>query len=175
MRTTLRTLILAPAIVFAAACSKDQPADTSLTNDLTLAAQARQTATLDSISAVERTKAEAAVAARTAPPTMRAAAPAPTHHPTASTTRRRTTSSGHASSGGGGTYGTRSGTVASEGREVTVKNTKRDAAIGAVAGGIIGAATSRDKVKGGLIGAAAGGIIGGVIGNNVDIQKKRVP
>jgi uncharacterized protein YcfJ len=54
-----------------------------------------------------------------------------------------------------------------------VKNTKRDAAIGAVAGAVIGASTSRDKVKGGLIGAAAGAIIGGVIGNNVDV--KRVP
>jgi hypothetical protein len=30
-------------------------------------------------------------------------------------------------------------------------------------------------VKGGLIGAAAGGILGGVIGNNVDIQKKKAP
>ena len=54
-----------------------------------------------------------------------------------------------------------------------IKHTKRDAAIGAVAGAVIGAATSRDKVKGGLIGAAAGAILGGVIGNNVDV--KRVP
>ncbi|MEO5568681.1 MAG: YMGG-like glycine zipper-containing protein, partial [Gemmatimonadaceae bacterium] len=54
-----------------------------------------------------------------------------------------------------------------------IKHTKRDAAIGAVAGAVIGASTSRDKVKGGLIGAAAGAIIGGVIGNNVDV--KRVP
>jgi outer membrane lipoprotein SlyB len=30
-------------------------------------------------------------------------------------------------------------------------------------------------VKGGVIGAAAGAILGGVIGNNVDVQKKRVP
>ena len=48
----------------------------------------------------------------------------------------------------------------------------RDAAIGAAAGAIIGATTSRDKVKGGLIGAAVGGILGAVIGNNVDVQKK---
>ena len=54
-----------------------------------------------------------------------------------------------------------------------VKNTKRDAIIGAVAGGAIGAVVSRDRVKGAVIGAAAGGIIGAVIGNNVD--KKRVP
>ena len=53
-----------------------------------------------------------------------------------------------------------------------VKNTKRDAIIGAVAGGALGAVISRD-VKGAVIGAAAGGILGAVIGNNVD--KKRVP
>lgn len=54
-----------------------------------------------------------------------------------------------------------------------VKNTKRDAIIGAAAGAAIGAVVSRDRVKGAVIGAAAGGIIGAVIGNNVD--KKRVP
>ena len=54
-----------------------------------------------------------------------------------------------------------------------VKNTKRDAIIGAVAGGAIGAVTTRDRLKGAVIGAAAGGILGAVIGNNVD--KKRVP
>ena len=54
-----------------------------------------------------------------------------------------------------------------------VKNTKRDAIIGAAAGAAIGAVISGDKVKGAVIGAAAGGIIGAVIGNNVD--KKRIP
>jgi hypothetical protein len=54
-----------------------------------------------------------------------------------------------------------------------VKNTKRDAIIGAAAGAAIGAVVSGDRVKGAVIGAAAGGIIGAVIGNNVD--KKRVP
>ena len=53
------------------------------------------------------------------------------------------------------------------------KHPGRDAAIGAGAGAVLGAATSKDKVKGGLIGAAAGGLIGAVIGNNVD--KKKVP
>jgi hypothetical protein len=37
---------------------------------------------------------------------------------------------------------------------------------------VIGATTSRNKVKGGLIGAAVGGILGGVFGNNVDKKKK---
>ena len=53
-----------------------------------------------------------------------------------------------------------------------VKNTKRDAIIGAAAGAAIGAVVTRD-VKGAVIGAAAGGLLGAVIGNNVD--KKRVP
>ena len=54
-----------------------------------------------------------------------------------------------------------------------VKNTKRDAIIGAAAGGVLGAVISQNRVKGAVIGAAAGGILGAVIGNNVD--KKRVP
>ncbi|MDQ3555437.1 MAG: YMGG-like glycine zipper-containing protein [Gemmatimonadota bacterium] len=69
-----------------------------------------------------------------------------------------------------------SGTYASSGpsrptpRVVTVKNTKRDAAIGAAAGAAIGAVAggSRQRVKGAVIGAVVGGVAGGVIGNNVD-------
>ena len=49
---------------------------------------------------------------------------------------------------------------------------KRDAAIGAGAGAVIGAVTSKNKVKGAIIGGAAGAILGGVIGNNVDKTKK---
>lgn len=167
MRTSFKTFILAPALVLAAACSKDKPVDASLTNDLTLAAQARQTATMDSISAVERNNAAVAASATA----MRAAPTATTPRRTATTTRRRSTSSGSTSSGR-----SNSGTVvAREPRTITEKNTKRDAAIGAAAGAIIGATTSRDKVKGGLIGAAAGGILGAVIGNNVDVKKRTVP
>jgi uncharacterized protein YcfJ len=57
-------------------------------------------------------------------------------------------------------------------REPTIKrNTKRDAVIGAAAGGVLGAVTSRDKVKGAIIGAAAGGVLGGIIGHTVDVQR----
>jgi YMGG-like Gly-zipper len=162
MRSSLKVFIFAPAIVLAAACSKDKPADATLSNDLTLAAQARQTATLDSISAAERARAAAPVAA----PALRTGSTTPAR----TTTRRRSTSSsGRSTSSSSGTV------VASEPRTVTEKNTKRDAAIGAAAGAIIGATTSKDKVKGGIIGAAAGGILGGIIGNNVDIKKKKVP
>ena len=63
-------------------------------------------------------------------------------------------------------------TTASAPATRVVKNTKRDAIIGAAAGAALGAVLTRD-VKGAVIGAAAGGILGAVIGNNVD--KKRVP
>ena len=56
-----------------------------------------------------------------------------------------------------------------------VKNTKRDAIIGAAAGAAIGAVVSGDKLKGAVIGAAAGGILGAVIGNNVDTKRVPVP
>jgi hypothetical protein len=167
MRTTLKTLILAPAIAIASACNNEKAPDPALNNDPSLAAQANPNARLDSISAAERMNAGTAPQATN----LRAeSAPTTTRRTTASApARRRTTSS---STGGSSSSGT---TVASEPRVVTKKNTKRDAAIGAAAGAIIGAAASKDKVKGGLIGAAAGGILGGVIGNNVDIEKKRVP
>ena len=164
MRTTIKTLILAPALAVAVACN-DKPADPTLDNDLSLAAQANQNARLDSITAAERTNAEAnSLRAGTAPV---ASAPARRTTTSSAPARPRSTASGSGTSS--------RTTTASEPRVVTKKNTKRDAAIGAAAGAVIGAATSKDKVKGGLIGAAAGGIIGGVIGNNVDIEKKRVP
>jgi YmgG-like glycine-zipper protein len=54
-------------------------------------------------------------------------------------------------------------------RREPVRNTKRDALIGATAGAVIGATVSRD-VKGALIGAAAGGLLGGVVGHTIDVQ-----
>ena len=170
MRTALRTIFLAPALVLAAACSKDKPADPSLNADLGLAAQANS-ARLDSLSAAERTAAAAAaapapapVAAKSAPARTTSSAP----RRTTSTTRRTTSSSGSSSSGS-------TASAPAPQRTETVKNTKRDAVIGGAAGAIIGAATSRDKVKGAVIGGAAGAILGGVIGNNVDVKKKPVP
>jgi YMGG-like Gly-zipper len=169
MRTTVKSLIIAPALAFAVACN-DKPADPTLNNDLSLAAQANPNARLDSITAAERMNAATSpeannLRAGTAPV---ASAPVRRTTTTSTATRRRST----ASSSGTSSSGT---TTAPEPRVVTKKNTKRDAAIGAAAGAVIGAAASKNKVKGGLIGAAAGGILGGVIGNNVDIEKKRVP
>jgi uncharacterized protein YcfJ len=147
MRTHIKALLLAPAFVLAAACSKDKT-DPSLNSDLTLAAQAKQTATLDSITAAEKLQTAQLQAQAAAAPRREEVV----HHTTVV----------H-----------RSGAV--EEHEVTKKNTNRDAAIGAGAGAVLGAVTSHDKLKGGIIGAAAGGILGGVIGNNVDVKKTRVP
>ena len=152
MRRTVM-IMLAALGTAAVGCHKDNAKNDALQNDLNLANQAN-TARLDSISAVERGYAPTA-GTRTG---TSSTAPA----------RRRTTSS------------TSNGSVATApaaqpSHTVVQKNTKRDAAIGAAAGGIIGATTSRNKVKGGVIGAAVGGILGGVIGNNVDVKKKKSP
>lgn len=150
-----RALVIIPAMLFAAACGRDdsKSVDAALDSDLRLAGDAYAPG-MDSISMMER---NAALAPTT--PTRTTSAP------------RRTTPTRRASSGtssGGGTY-----SAPAPVRTETRRNTARDAAIGATAGAVIGATTSRDKVKGGLIGAAIGGIAGAVIGHNVD--KKKVP
>lgn len=82
-----------------------------------------------------------------------------------STARRRSSSSGTYSSGT---------STARQPRVVTVKNTKRDAAIGAVGGAVIGAVAGgpRHRVKGAVIGAVAGGVAGAVIGSTIDTSKR---
>jgi hypothetical protein len=86
--------------------------------------------------------------------------------PYPATTARRSSSSGVSrSSGSSGTYSRQPAQPAEP-----VRNTKRDAVIGAAAGAVLGATTSRDKLKGAIIGAAAGGILGGIIGHTVDVK-----
>lgn len=65
---------------------------------------------------------------------------------------------------GGGVYG---------GEERVVKNTKRDAIIGAAAGAAIGVASTRNTLKGAIIGAAAGGLLGAVVGEKIDVRRPR--
>jgi hypothetical protein len=73
------------------------------------------------------------------------------------------------------TTSTRSGTIyrapAPAPQPTVVRNTKRDAMIGAATGAIAGAVIGRD-VKGAVIGAAAGGLLGAVVGHTVDVQKR---
>ena len=71
------------------------------------------------------------------------------------------------------TYRTSSGGVYSPApaRSEPVRNTRRDAVIGAASGAVLGAVVSRDRVKGAVIGAVAGGVLGGIIGHTVDVKQ----
>ena len=152
-----RKLIILPAAFLAFACGgNDKKVDDALNADLSTAAQARPYTPLDSITAAER----AGVATGVAPTALRSTSTAPR------TVRRTTTRRSS------GTYSSQPVYRAPAPQPTIVKHTKRDAAIGAGAGAIIGAVTSRNKVKGAIIGGAAGAIIGGVIGNNVDKTKQ---
>jgi hypothetical protein len=158
------------ALALLGACSRGSDArpDDALKNDLALAAQAQPYQAQQFVSPAEQPYVGYGVpqqynaVASYPQPVMRAPAPAPV--------RRTTTARRSSSSSRGSSSGTYYPAPAPAPRPV-IKHTKRDAAIGAGAGAVIGAVTSRDKIKGGLIGAAAGAILGGVIGNNVDIER----
>jgi hypothetical protein len=160
-----KKLLILPAAALAFACSKGDTktaADSALNSDLSTAAASRPYTPLDSITAAERagtTVAPAALRSNTAAPRTVTRAPV-----------RRTTTTRRSSSGG--TYSSAPVYSAPAPAPVVVKHTKRDAAIGAGAGAVIGAVTSQNKVKGAIIGGAAGAILGGIIGNNVDKTKK---
>ena len=175
-------LLTVAVLASATACSERAPApamDDALRNDLALAAQVRAQAPQQYVGAAELGQYPPlppgyqpayGYAPQYAPPqpyyqpVYAAPAPAPR-----ATVRRTSGSSGSSAS---------SGTVyraPAQPRVIVQKNTKRDAAIGAVAGAAIGVAASgrSDRLKGGLIGAVAGATLGAVIGNNVDV--KRIP
>ena len=156
-----RKLIILPAAILAVACGgNDKKVDDALNSDLSTAAQATPYTPLDSITAAERAGTVPANAlTSTAPRTV-----------TRAPIRRTTTTTRRSSSGG--TYSSQPVYSAPAPQPTVVKHTKRDAAIGAGAGAVIGAVTSKNKVKGAIIGGAAGAILGGVIGNNVDKTKK---
>ena len=157
-----KKLLMLPAAALAFACSKGDnqtAADSALNSDLSTAAASQPYTPLDSITAAERngTTPASATSLRSTSTAPRTVYRAPV---------RRTTSTRSSSSGSAPVYS------APAPAPVVVKHTKRDAAIGAGAGAVIGAVTSRNKVKGAIIGGAAGAILGGVIGNNVDKTKK---
>lgn len=95
------------------------------------------------------------------------AAPAPKR---ASSAARRSTSVRRASSSSSGTYSA----PVRQPRVVEVKNTKRDAIIGGVAGAGIGAVVGgrRNRVKGAVIGGVVGAAAGAVIGSTVDKSRR---
>jgi outer membrane lipoprotein SlyB len=155
-----KKLLILPATALVFACSKGDnqtAADSALNSDLSTAAASRPYTPLDSITAAERAgTATSSAALRSNATTPRTVYRAPV---------RRTTTR----SSSGGTYS--SAPVYSAPAPVEVKHTKRDAAIGAGAGAVIGAVAGH-SVKGAIIGGAAGAILGGIVGNNVDKTKK---
>jgi YmgG-like glycine-zipper protein len=159
-----KKLLILPAAFLAFACSKGDnkmtAADSALNSDLSTAASTRPYTPLDSITAAER-----AGVSSTVPTTALRSTSTPR-----TTTVRRTSTARRSSSGG--SYSSAPVYSAPAPQPTVVKHTKRDAAIGAGAGAVIGAVTSRNKVKGAIIGGAAGAILGGIIGNNVDKTKK---
>jgi hypothetical protein len=162
----MRTFVissLAGLALLGACRGNDSRPDDALKNDLALAAQAQPYQAQQFVSPGElqygpngRPLNGQPNQYNTAAPVTRA--PAPVYRAPS----RRTAARGSSRS---------SGTYYPAPERPVIKHTGRDAAIGAGAGAIIGAATSQDKLKGGLIGAAAGGILGAVIGNNVDVQR----
>jgi hypothetical protein len=157
-----KKILILPAALVAFACGgNDKKVDAALNSDLSTAAQAQPYTPLDSITAAER----AGVATTPASNSLRS-----TTTTAPRTTVRRTTTTRRSSSSGG-TYSSAPVYSAPAPAPVVVKHTKRDAAIGAGAGAVIGAVAGH-SVKGAIIGGAAGAILGGVIGNNVDKSKK---
>jgi len=154
-----KKILILPAALFAFACGGgDKKVDDALNSDLSTAAQAQPYTPLDSVTAAER----AGVATAPASNSLRSTSTAPR-----TTVRRATTTTRRSS----GTYSSAPVYSAPAPQQTVVKHTKRDAAIGAGAGAVIGAVTGHG-VKGAIIGGAAGAILGGVIGNNVDKTKK---
>jgi hypothetical protein len=162
----LKLFLLVPAAVLAAACGRNsgQNADDALKNDLALASQAQGYMPQQFMSPAEmgygqNPNAQNPYAPQAYQPVYRQ----PVYSSPNPVRRVSTRSTSRASSGSGVIY---------EQPTRVVKNTKRDAVIGAAAGAVLGAVTSRDKVKGAVIGGVAGGILGAVIGNNVDVQRR---
>ncbi|HEX2724139.1 MAG TPA: YMGG-like glycine zipper-containing protein [Gemmatimonadaceae bacterium] len=167
MRKFTKFILVPAAILAVAACRPEdsgKKVDDALNADLTLAASARPYMAMDSISAMERAYAAQGMApVGYAPNGYAPVYSQPVRERVVYRDRPVYRSSSRSSSG----------TYSAPRRTTTrVKHTKRDAAIGGVAGAAVGAVTSRDKLKGAVVGGVAGAILGGVIGNNVDITKR---
>jgi uncharacterized protein YcfJ len=162
----IRMLLLVPVALVAAACGRDDNArsDNGLQNDLALAAQAQAYMPQQFTSPSEMGYAYNPYTGQFQPvPRFTTPAPqaqAPVVQRVSTAPVRRTT-----------TRASTSPRVIYTERAEPIRHTKRDAAIGAAAGAVIGATVSRDKVKGGLIGAAAGAVLGGIIGHTVDVER----
>lgn len=155
MRTLLRTLPVFALVL--AACSRNEPAkvDDALRQDLSLASQLQPYAPQPYVSPVEMGYDAYGRPIYQSPVYRGGAYPQPI--PVA--TRQAPRAIYRAPSSGGSAA------------TVEVRNTKRDAILGAAAGAAIGAVSSRDRLKGAVIGAAAGGVLGAIYGQKVDVNK----
>ncbi len=156
-----KLMVLVPALMFTAACGQQDDSskiDDALSNDLALASSAQPYMPQQFVSPQEMgygyqpgyAQPQYYPAAQQGYPQQvvyRAPAPAP-----APTVRRASTA----------------GRVAT--RSEPVRNTKRDAIIGAAAGAVLGQAIGKDT-KSTVIGAVAGGVLGGVIGHTIDVKR----
>jgi len=159
-----KLFLLVPAALLAAACGRDSSkTDDALKNDLALASQAQPYNAQQFMSPSEMGYVYNPATGQYQPvPRYQTPAPQPVAQPVRTTTTRRASTARSSSSGSRVIY-----TQPAE----PIRHTKRDAAIGAAAGAVIGATVSRDKIKGGLIGAAAGAVLGGIVGHTVDVQR----
>jgi uncharacterized protein YcfJ len=166
MRTTGR-IVAVMAVLVTAACGRQEVPPPDRFDDLSwLDTLDFRQAAMGVASPLEAGFAEAEPVAEVAPAARPAAARA------TSTAPRRTASAPAPRSTSSGTYSA----PAPAPRTETVKNTGRDAAIGAGAGAVIGAVAGgkRHRVRGAIIGGAAGAVIGGVIGSTVDTKERVV-
>jgi hypothetical protein len=160
MTRSVKKMLVVPALVLAAACGRDQkPMDDALKNDLSLASSMQPYQPQQFVSPMEQGYTGYGYGQYAQQPNgYYPSAPQPV-------AQRRIYRAPAARSSGTASTGTAAG-----GTQV-VKNTKRDAIIGGVAGAAIGAVTTRDKLKGAVLGGVAGSVLGAVIGNNVDVKK----
>lgn len=164
----LRYALLVSSLVGMAACDRPaQQPDKTAAADLSWLDTMDLKQPVDSLAALS--PAEQALVSTAQPTAQPTAAPV---RQASSTTSHRSTTRHRASTrrSSGSSEGSSSGTVYRAPRTVTVKHTKRDAAIGGATGAVIGAVAGggRHRVKGAVIGGVAGAIAGAVIGNNVD-------
>jgi hypothetical protein len=171
MRSFTKWLLVPAALIVAACGGSDKPADDGLKNDLALASQMQPYQPQQFMSPMEAglspngypnqyqypyPTAQGGYYPQQAQPVYY-----PQPRPRARVSRVPASTRGRS----GGVYSP------APARREPIRNTKRDAVIGAVAGGVLGAVTSRDKVKGAVIGAVAGGVLGGIIGHTIDVKQ----
>jgi YmgG-like glycine-zipper protein len=173
MRSFTKWLVVPAVLVVAAACGgSDKPADDGLKNDLALASQMQPYNAQQFVSPTEAGYSPNGYQAPQPYPTAQGGyypqPQQPVYYPQPrqrATVRRVPAATRGRTSSGGGVYSP------APVRREPIRNTRRDAVIGAAAGGVLGAVVSRDRVKGAVIGAVAGGVLGGIIGHTVDVKQ----